>query len=634
MRKKLVGLMMLGCIMGTTFSCSDDEKIILPPTVADVIKEYKNENLKIQLNGEALESNGSLEILQDEAGKVSLKLNNILPGAEELILPNATYDVMTKAYVSKLTAETTDLHYGYTVKVECLVEGDVMNVAIATEAVEETEVDAAPLFGKMFKGKMVINDPLSGNKFETEQRIYFYKASGKDHATKFRMMIKNFDFGGINMGNISLDTIKLNQRSEEVYAYSANDRKLKLPIIDPANPIEVTLNVSGSFVFEKDPKDLAMTLDVVVPDLPAPVKVKFDGSVAVESTKTDIKSFTLSGNNDVILDGVTAKNPFTFRVWDDTDESKLFFTPVIELVEKASVKSIVAKFGSESKEYKAGEAIDFSKMTNAASDYVEIVVAAEDPNTTRTYKLKMDRLSALTDTKFTFGGEWSNNGQTGDQWFEEPAGWASSNAAAMFLKTFGKYPAGTPYPITRMSPYAKVISVDTKGDFMFTVIPAVTAGTLFLGKFEVDLANTLKSTKFGLPYRNKPASFKGRIKYTAGAEYFRTQVDGQTVTKVPVPGKVDKASVCGVLYEVSNYDETLTGVDAYTSDKVVALAQHITDNTNGFADFSLSFTYKKAYDPAKKYKFAIICSSSAEGDKFEGAPGSELLIESLEIVNE
>ncbi|MGL5920746.1 MAG: PCMD domain-containing protein, partial [Bacteroidales bacterium] len=66
----------------------------------------------------------------------------------------------------------------------------------------------------------------------------------------------------------------------------------------------------------------------------------------------------------------------------------------------------------------------------------------------------------------------------------------------------------------------------------------------------------------------------------------------------------------------------------------VALAQHITDNTNGFADFSLSFTYKKAYDPAKKYKFAIICSSSAEGDKFEGAPGSELLIESLEIVNE
>ncbi|MGL5919597.1 MAG: PCMD domain-containing protein, partial [Bacteroidales bacterium] len=404
----------------------------------------------------------------------------------------------------------------------------------------------------IFIQQTLINDPLSGNKFETEQRIYFYKANGKDHATKFRMMIKNFDFGGINMGNISLDTIKLNQRSEEVYAYSANDRKLKLPIIDPANPIEVTLNVSGSFVFENEPKDLSMTLDVVVPDLPAPVKVKFDGSVAVESTTANITSISLTGNQDVILDPLTTKNPYTFKVWNDTEASKLVFTPVFELSEKASVKSIVAKSGSESKEYKASEAIDFSKMTNAASDYVEIIIAAEDPNSTRTYKLKMDRLSALTETKFTFGGEWANNGQDGTNFFEEPAGWASSNTAAMFLNTLGLYPAGTPYPITRQDKYAKVISVDTKGAFMFTVVPAVTAGTLFLGKFEVDIMNTLKSTKFGLPYRNKPASLKGRIKYTAGAEYFRTQVDGQTVTKVPVPGKVDKASVCGVLYEVSN----------------------------------------------------------------------------------
>lgn len=634
MRKKLVGLMMLGCIMGTTFSCSDDEKVILPPTIADVIKEYKNENLKIQLNGEALESNGSLEILQDEAGKVSVKLNNILPGAEQFILTDATYDVMTKAYVSKLTAETTDLHYGHTVNVECLVEGDVMNVAITTVAVEETKINAAPLFNKMFKGKMLITDPLSGMQVESEQRIYFYKANGKGHEEEFRVLIKNFDFGGINLGNITLDTIALKQRSEEVYAFEANDRKLKLPIIDPANPIEVSLNVKGSFVFEGDPKDLAMTLDVIVPDFPAPVAVKFDGSVTVESTTANITSISLTGNQDVILDPLTTKNPYTFKVWDDTDASKLVFTPVIELSEKASVKSIIAKFGSDSKEYKAGEAIDFSKMTNAVSDYVEIVIAAEDPNSTRTYKLKMDRLSALTDTKFTFGGEWTNNGQDGANFFEEPAGWASSNTAAMFLKTLSLYPEGTPYPITRQDKYAKVISVDTKGAFMFTVVPAVTAGSLFLGKFEVDIMNTLKSTKFGLPYRNKPASLKGRIKYTAGAEYFRTQVDGQTVTKVPVPGKVDKASVCGVLYEVANYDETLTGLDAYTSDKVVALAQHITENTNGFTDFTLNFTYKKAYDPTKKYKFAIISSSSAEGDKFEGAPGSELLIESLEIVNE
>ncbi|MGL5317727.1 MAG: PCMD domain-containing protein [Bacteroidales bacterium] len=634
MKKKLVGLMMLSCIVCSTVSCSDDEQIILPPTIADVIKEYKNENLSVSLNGETLQTEGTLEVLQDEAGNVSVKLINILPDAAEFLLPEATFDVMTKAYISKLTAETTDLTYGYKVKVECLVEGDVMNVSIETEAVEETTVDASSIFNKMFKGKMIINDPLSGMEVESEQRIYFYKANGVGQEQKMRVLIKNFDFGGINIGNISLDTISLMKRSEDIYAFEAKDRKLNLPIIDPSSPIEVAIQLKGILVYTGEPKELDMTLDVVVPDLPAPVKVKFYGEVTVESTTATITSLALSGNEEVIIDPLTTKNPYSFRVWDDTDPSQLVFTPQIEVSDKASVKSVVAKFGTETKEYKAGEAIDFSKMTNAATDYVEIIIAAEDPNSTRAYKLKMERLVAQSETKFVFDGEWGNNGQTGGNFFEEPAGWASSNTAAMFLNSMGMYPAGTPYPITRQGKYAKIISVDTQGAFVFTVVPAVTAGSLFLGKFEVDIMNTLKSTKFGLPYRNKPVSLKGRIQYTAGAEYFRTQVDGQTVTKVPVPGKVDKASVCGVLYEVSNFDETLTGLDAYTSDKVVALAKHEIENTDGFADFSLNFTYIKDFDPAKKYKFAIICSSSAEGDKFEGAPGSELLIESLEIVNE
>lgn len=634
MRKKLVGLMMLGCIMGTTFSCSDDEKVILPPTVADVIKEYKNGNLSVQLNGESLDTKGSLEILEDEEKNISIKLVDILPDNNEFLIPNATFDVFSKAYVSKLSAEKTDIQYGYTIKVECLVEGDVMNLSIEKQAVEETQTDAAPLFNKMFKGRMLITDPLSGMQVESEQRIYFYKANGKDFANRFRVLIKNFEFGGVNMGNISLDTIPLMKRSDEIYAFNAEERVLKLPIIDPNEPIEVSVNLNGIISFEEDPKGLKMMLEVVVPQIPDPVKVEFEGAVTVESITANITSISLTGNQDAILDPLTSKNPYTFKVWDDTDASKLIFTPVIEVSEKASVKSIIAKSGSESKEYKTGDAIDFSKMTNDASDYVEIKIAAEDPNSTRTYKLKMERMSALQTTKFAFNGEWTNNGQDGANFFEEPLGWASSNTAAMFLNSLGIYPSGTPYPITRQNQYAKVISVDTKGSFMLTVVPAVTAGTLFLGKFEVDIMNTLKSTKFGLPYRKKPASLKGRIKYTAGSMYIKTVVNGQTVTRDTIPDKQDKASVCGVLYEVSNFDETLTGLDAYTSDKVVALAQYITENTNGFTDFSLNFDYKKNYDPSRKYKFAVICSSSSEGDKFEGAPGSELLIESLEVINE
>ena len=41
----------------------------------------------------------------------------------------------------------------------------------------------------------------------------------------------------------------------------------------------------------------------------------------------------------------------------------------------------------------------------------------------------------------------------------------------------------------------------------------------------------------------------------------------------------------------------------------------------------------KAYDPAKKYKFSIICSSSKNGAEFAGAPGSELIVDDIEIIN-
>ena len=42
---------------------------------------------------------------------------------------------------------------------------------------------------------------------------------------------------------------------------------------------------------------------------------------------------------------------------------------------------------------------------------------------------------------------------------------------------------------------------------------------------------------------------------------------------------------------------------------------------SAFTPFEVSLNYLKAYDPAKKYKFSIICSSSKNGAEFAGAPG-------------
>ena len=46
-----------------------------------------------------------------------------------------------------------------------------------------------------------------------------------------------------------------------------------------------------------------------------------------------------------------------------------------------------------------------------------------------------------------------------------------------------------------------------------------------------------------------------------------------------------------------------------------------------------AYTYKdgKSWDASKKYKLAIVCSSSKDGDKFSGAPGSVLYVDDLKV---
>lgn len=57
--------------------------------------------------------------------------------------------------------------------------------------------------------------------------------------------------------------------------------------------------------------------------------------------------------------------------------------------------------------------------------------------------------------------------------------------------------------------------------------------------------------------------------------------------------------------------------------------------TNG-SNLMKHFTYfeGKVYDSSKKYKMAIVCSSSKAGDSFKGAVNSTLFVDELEIIGE
>lgn len=229
------------------------------------------------------------------------------------------------------------------------------------------------------------------------------------------------------------------------------------------------------------------------------------------------------------------------------------------------------------------------------------------------------------------------------QYSEPVNGWSSSNGGVYYIKALFQLPVD--YAVTETSDAksgkaACLKTLDTQGMSMgFTSIPKVTSGSLFNGSFVVNLTNTLMSTQFGDPCDKEPKSFSGSYKYTPGKTYYRATTPGDPTKAhqaVPDDTMKDTPALNAILYEVDSYAfDYLDGTNLFTSDKVVSVAavEYNEASNGGYLEFNAPFEYKnnKTFDPVKKYKLAIVCSSSKDGDKFSGAPGSELLVDDLKV---
>ena len=242
-------------------------------------------------------------------------------------------------------------------------------------------------------------------------------------------------------------------------------------------------------------------------------------------------------------------------------------------------------------------------------------------------------------------------GQEPDMTFYEPVGWASSNTGAHFLKAFSladSYVVMETNDAHSGEKAALIKSIDTKGqDLYLAKAPKVTTGTLFLGKFITDIANTLNSTKFGIPYSNKPISVKGWYKYTPGEKFYVCEApySDNCHNSTLDESKQDQFSINAVLYTTDEYDteewsDCLTGVpndndnNILESSRVAAIATISGGAQAEWKEFEIRFEYKKEFDPNQKYRLSIAFTSSKDGDKFWGAPGSELSVDDIELVVE
>lgn len=326
--------------------------------------------------------------------------------------------------------------------------------------------------------------------------------------------------------------------------------------------------------------------------------------------------------------GSAAQN-VVFYVKPETTPEQLNLIPVFEISDGAVVMY-------KSKEYVAGTPIDFSKEQS-------FNVKSQSGTKFNTYKIKAEKLVTI-DFASDFEA-WELRGSILP--CEEPAnGWATSNEGVSFIKALFPhlYPMNAPFAViptedAKSGKAAKLETLFTTGQagappFM-PAIPKVTSGTVFCGAFIVDMSNTLKSTKFGYPCFEKPVSFQGSYKYTPGKVYLECKEPINNADKTDtITTKTDAPGINAVLYEVDSYGfDFLDGTNLLTSDRIVAKAS-LEDRSakENYTDFKIAFDFgSKKFDPTKKYKLAIVCSSSIDGDRFTGAPGSVLYVDDLKV---
>lgn len=156
------------------------------------------------------------------------------------------------------------------------------------------------------------------------------------------------------------------------------------------------------------------------------------------------------------------------------------------------------------------------------------------------------------------------------------------------------------------------------------------AGNLFLGEFELTFP-AIKSPHFGQAYKfnSAPVALEGYFKFKAG-ENFIVNTEPSKLTE-------DIWDAYAILFEKTDSDNYLPGDHDFQDPRMVSVARLEPDQaieTDQWTKFKIPFKNVdgKSFDPDKEYMYTIVFSSSKEGAIFNGAVGSKLWIDEVELI--
>jgi len=287
------------------------------------------------------------------------------------------------------------------------------------------------------------------------------------------------------------------------------------------------------------------------------------------------------------------------------------------------------------------------------------IVISQDKKWRKKYTVKFDSY-ALNQTLFSFEHFKSAVSPTNTKPYhifyeiDEDTGienyiWSSGNAG--FAITQGSATPATDYPTFSTANGVsgrgvKLVTCST-GSFGAMVGMPIAAGNLFLGDFDASsaMAKPLEATRFGVPAKiGVPAVLRFWYKYTPGQEY--KDVRGNTLSTV------DKPDAYAIFYEpkidnmgnpIKLHGENRLNVETENIILLARINEHeiiVSDDidTAEYTQISIPFVPQQGriIDPEKlkdgKYYIAIVFSSSFNGNHFEGAIGSTLYIDEVELI--
>jgi len=281
----------------------------------------------------------------------------------------------------------------------------------------------------------------------------------------------------------------------------------------------------------------------------------------------------------------------------------------------------------------SGTVRDFSKGPQ------EYVVVSEDKAWNRTYRVGFSTVEHIYDYNFE-NYYLSENGKYyiwSDLSKDKAPNWSTANAGFSIARSSASPEAYPTVPDADGFDGACVkLTTLSTGMWGAATNKRIAAGNIFLGSFDLSkaLTKTLQSTLFGLPTAKKPLRFTGYYKYKPGLQMqdrMGNNIEG-----------TDEAAIYALVYK--NHDMAgnavvLNGENIMTSPNRIGMARlYDIKHNEDWTAFDVAFDYWENIDADilkhSGYNLVVLCSSSKDGDMYQGAIGSTLWIDKLAIVVE